>query len=165
MGDPNRRQGPVRKLVVLDHRVTGCQNLIHHHGSLCRHGREGALVILRVNPFHVHGHDSSPLPVVDEHLLSGSHVTGERRRPRGVLAGDKDEVRSSEGDLLARLGLDHVEGPPGGGVSVYEHDEVGEDRVSVAVRSQDSVPGLEVSDLLLGAVLQGDCGGSRETAT
>lgn len=164
VGEPDRCQGPVRQAVILDHCVTGREHLIHHHGPLRRHRREGALVPLRVNPFHGHGRQlTSP---EHEHLLSRPDLAGENRRhPRlcGVL-GDEEEVRGGEGHFLARLRLDDVEDPAGGRVPVYEHDEVGVNRVSLVIRGQNSIPGLEISDGPLGAILQGDRGGSWEAA-
>lgn len=167
VGEPDGCQGPVRQLVVLDHCVTGREDLVHHHVPLRCHRRKGALVLLRVNPFHGHRHQS--ICVRHEHLLSGLDVAGENRRHpllglRGVVAGGEDEVRGGEVDFVARLCLDHVEDPVGGGVSVYEHDEVGVERVSVVICCQDPVAGLEVFNRLLCAILKGHRGGAWEAA-
>lgn len=170
VGEPDRRQGPVRQVVVFDHRVTGREDLVHHHGALRGHRREGALVLLRVNPCYGHRLQATARGVEGEHLLARSDLAGEGgRHPLllllgGGVAAHEEEVRGGEGDLLARVRLDHVEEPPGRRVSVYEHDEVGVNRVPVAVRRQDPVPGLEVFDRLRGAILQGDGGGAREAA-
>lgn len=165
VGEPDGRQGPVRQLVVLDHRVTGREDLVHHHGPLLCHRSVRALALLRVNPRHGGGHEPlTPIGGGHEDLLPGSDSAGENRRhPRGV-AGEY-EVRGGEGDLLARVGLDDVEDPPGGRVPVDEHDEVCVEQVAAAVRRQDPVPGLEVLHRLPGAVLEGDGGGCREAAT
>ena len=168
VGEPDRCQGPVRQLVVLDHCVTGREHLVHHHGALRGHRRERALVLLRVNPCY--GHRLESLRVVHEHRVSGAHLAREHRRHppvralRGVAVADEEEVRGGEGDLLARVGFDDVEEPPGRRVLVYEHDEVGVDRVSVRVCRQHPVAGLQGFNRLLGSVLQGDGGGAWEAA-
>lgn len=167
VGEPDRCQCPVRQLVVFDHCVTGRKDLVHHDGPLHGHRGKGALVLLRVNPFYGHRLEPTSLGVEHEHLLSSLDFAREdRRHPlffRGVVA-DEEEVRGGEGDFLARVGFDHVEKPPGRRVLVYEHDEVGVNRVSIVICCQDPVTGLEVLDRLLGAILQGDSGGAWEAA-
>lgn len=167
VGEPDRCQGPVRQDVVFDHCVTGRKDLVHHDGPLHGHRRKGAHLLLRVNPFYGHGLEPAALGVEHEHLLSAPDLAGEdRRHPlliRGVVA-DEEEVRGGEGDLLARVGFDDVEEPLGGRVLVYEHDEVGVNRISVVVGCQDPVAGSEVLDRLVGAILQGDGGGAWEAA-
>lgn len=168
VGEPDGCQGPVRQVVVFNHRVTGREHPVHHHGPLHGHRREGALVLLRVNPFYGHGLQSTSLGLEHEHFLSRSHLAGEHRghllRPFGGVVAHEEEVRRGECDRVARLGFDHVEEPRGRGVLVNEHDEVGVHGVPLAVCCQDPVSRLEESDRLLGAVLQGDCGRAREAA-
>lgn len=168
VGEPDGPQGPVRQLVVFDHRITGREDLVHHHVPLHGDRRVGAHVLLRVNPCDGDGSEAAPPRVGHHHLLAGAHLAGEHRRhPAAVraVAGHVEEVRGGEGDLLARVGLDDVEEPPRGRVPVDEHDEVGVGRVPVVVRRQDPVAGSEVFHRLLGAVLEGDSGGSWETAS
>lgn len=167
VGEPDRCQGPVRQVVVFDHCVTGRKDLVHHYGPLHGHRRVGAHVLLRVNPFNGHGFEPTSLWVEHEHFLAALDLAGEyRRHPvlfRGVVA-NEEEVRSGESDFLAGVGFEHVKKPAGGRVLVYEHDEVGVNRVPAVIRRQDSVAGLEIFDQLLGAVLKGDSGGAWEAA-
>lgn len=168
VGEPDGRQGPVRHVVVFDHRVTGREDLVHHHVPMHGDWRVGAHVLLCVNPFHGHGFETTPLRVGHDHFLPWVDLAGEHRRHPvtfRAVAGYKEEVRGGQGDLLARVGFDDVEEPPGGRVPVNEHDEVGVGRVAVAVRRQDLVAALKVFYQLLGAVLEGDSGGSWETAS
>lgn len=168
VGEPDGRQGPVRQVVVFDHRVTRREDLVHHHVPLHGDRCVGAHVLLCVNPFDGHGLEATPVRVGHDHSLPSADLAGEHRRHPvtfRAVAGDEEEVRGGEGDLLARLGFDDVEEPPGGQVPVYEHDEVGVGRVAVAVRRQDLVAALKVFHHLLGAVLKGDSGGSWETAS
>lgn len=168
VGEPDGRQGPVRQVVVFDHRVTGREDLVHHHIPLHGDRRVGAHVLLCVNPFHGHGFEATSLRVGHDHFLPSADLAGEHRRHPvtfRAVAGDEEEVGGGEGDLLARVGFDDVEEPPGGRVPIYEHDEVGVGRVAVAVRRQDLVAALKVFYQLLGAVLKGDSGGSWETAS
>lgn len=165
MGEPDRCQGQVRQVVVFDHRVAGRKDLIHHDGPLRGHRRVGALVLLRVNPCHGHGLESAPRAIGHEHLVSAPHLAREYRRhplPCRAVAAHEEEVRGGQGDLLARVGFDHVEESPGRRVLVYEHDEVGVNGVPVAIRSQDPVAGSQVFELLLGAILEADGGRARE---
>lgn len=169
MAEPDRCQGPVRQVVVFDHCVTGREDLVHHYSPLRGHRREGAVVLLRVNPFYGDGLQSVSLGVEHEHLLSRLDLAGERGRHPLVLLGevvvaDEQEVRGGQGYFLSRVGLDHVEEPPGRRVLVYEHYEVGVGRASVLIRCQHLVAGLKVSDRLAGAVLEGDGGGAWEAA-
>lgn len=156
MGEPDRCQGPVRQLVVLDHCVAGREDLVHHDCPLDGHRRKGALVFLRVNPFHRHRLESTARPVEHKHLLPGLDLTGEDRRPPLMRGVDEEEVRRGEGDLLTRVGFDHVEEPPGRRVPVYERDEVGVNQVPVVVRCQHLVTSLEVFHRLRGSILEGD---------
>lgn len=168
VGEPDGCQGPVRQVMVFDHCVTGRKDLVHHDGSLDGHRRKGALVLLRVNPFYAHRLESTSLGVKHEHRLSGLDFTGEDRRHALLLCGvvaDEEEVRGGEGDFLPRVGFDHIEEPPGCRVLIYEHDEVGVNRVSIVICCQDPVAGLEVFDRLLGTILKDDSGGSWEAAT
>lgn len=145
VGEPDRCQGPVRQDVVFDHCVTGRKDLIHHDSPLHGHGREGALVLLRVNPFYGHRLESTSLGIKHEHFLSTLDLAGEDRRHPLLFCAvvtDEEEVRGGEGDFVARVGFDHVEEPPGRRVLIYEHDEVGVNRVSVVIRCQDPVAGL-----------------------
>lgn len=167
VGEPDGCQGPVRQVVVFDHCVTGRKDLVHNDGPLHGHRCKRAFVLLRVNPFYGHRLESISLGVKHEHLLSGLDLAGEHRRHpllfRAVVA-DEEEVRGGEGDFLSRVGFDDVEEPPGRRVLVYEHDEVGVNRVSIVICCQDPVAGSEVFDRLLGAILQGDSGGAWEAA-
>lgn len=165
VGEPDRCQGPVRQLVVLDHCVTGRKDLVHHDGPLHGHGRKWALVLLSVNPFY--GHRLEPIGVKHEHFLSRLDLARENRRhplPFRAVAADEEEMRSGEGDFMAWVGFDDVEEPPGRGVLVYEHDEVGVNRLSIVICCQDPVSFTEIFDRLLGAILQSDRGGSWEAA-
>lgn len=168
VGEPDGRQGPVRQVVVFDHRVTGREDLVHDHVPLHGDRRVGAHVLLCVNPFDGDGREATPLRVGHHHFLAPADLAGEHRRhpvTSRAVAGHEEEVRGGEGDLLARVGLDDVEEPPGGRVPVYERDEVAVGRVAVAVRRQHPVAALKVFHQLLGAVLEGDRGGSWETAS
>lgn len=129
MGEPDRCQGPVRQIVVFYHCVTGRKDLVHNDGSVRGHGRKGALVTPRVNPFYGHRLKSTSLAIEDEHFLSGLDLAGENRRHPllrlgGAVMADEKEVRGGEGYFLARVGFDDVEDPPHRRIVVYKHDEV-----------------------------------------
>lgn len=104
VGEPDGRQGPVRQVVVFDHRITGREDLVHHHVPLHGDRRVGAHVLLRVNPFHGHGFEAAPLRVGHDHLLTAADLAGEHRRHPvtfRAVACDEKEVRGGERDLLA----------------------------------------------------------------